>query len=582
MNTQIEEIKRKIDIVEFIGSYINLKKTGRNFKALCPFHQEKTPSFIVSPDRQIWHCFGACSEGGDIFKFLMKWENVTFFEALTSLAKKAGIKLEKIGFEDKEWDKKQKIIEINHFATQFFHYLLRRNRCGINALEYLKKRGVKSNIIDEFQLGYAPNSWRTLTSFLKKRGFSSDLILESGLAIKGVHGLYDRFRGRLIFPIKNIRDQVIGFSGRLLDENIKEAKYINSPETFIYHKRESLFGIDKAKETIRKTNKVFLVEGEFDMISCYQIGLKNVVAVKGTAVTKEQLFLIKRMAERINLFLDADQAGEEAIKKVASEIEMFDFETKVITIDFAKDPDEAIKKDINRFKQIVKKPIPIYDFILNGLLKKYSIKDPFGKKRIAEEMVNYLIEMKNPVIESYYSKKLAEVLDLEIKTIESLKRKMRFLNQKRILTPIVSKKKKEERRVILEKYLLSYLFQSKISFKIFDRLKKIIEKKYFSVPAFQKIWQIFFDFRQLKEDFILDDFVKILPSEIKPVFDELYLFSSHYLVEEKEKIEKVAYEIKKDYLKNEISQRLKNEIDDETIRQLNKELTEVEKTINLL
>src|SRR3989344_690284 len=275
MENIIESIKRKIDIIDYINSFIPLKKTGRNYKSLCPFHQERTPSFVVSPDRQIWHCFGSCQEGGDIFKFLMKWENLTFSEAIKELAEKAGVKLTKLDLADKVWKKKEKLYAINTLAAEFFEYVLEKTGFGKKAFEYLKNRSLDAKLIKKFQLGYAPMSWDSLLKYLGKKKFTGSDIFESGLLVKSPRGsMYDRFRGRLIFPIKDARSNIIGFSGRSLEDIPKEAKYINTPETLLYHKRETLYGIDLAKEAVKKEKNIILVEGEFDMITPYQMCIK--------------------------------------------------------------------------------------------------------------------------------------------------------------------------------------------------------------------------------------------------------------------------------------------------------------------
>src|SRR3990167_2175361 len=385
MESAIQEIKNKIDIVSFIGSFISIKKTGRNFKALCPFHQEKTPSFVISSDRQLWHCFGACQEGGDAIKFLMKWENITFIEALRELADKYGVPLKQVHYEDQEWKKKEKIMNINKLSTDYYEYLLQKTAYGKNAREYLKKRGLNKEVIGTFHLGYAPSSWNSLLKFLQKK-FSIMDILASGLIIKSERGtLYDRFRGRLIFPIKDTRGNVIGFSGRVLDSKAKEAKYINTPETLLYHKRETLYGIDLAKDMIKKQNNAYIVEGEFDVISPFQIGIGNAVAIKGSALTREQLMLLKRYTSKITLALDSDAAGEEAMKKGIEEAEDQEFDVEVAVFDGAKDPDEAARKDSVSFKKSLKKTIPFYDFIIQILLKKFPQDNPYNKKQIANE-----------------------------------------------------------------------------------------------------------------------------------------------------------------------------------------------------
>jgi len=411
MDNPVEEIKKRLDIIEYIGSFISLKKAGRNFKAICPFHSEKTPSFVISPERQIWHCFGACGEGGDVIKFLMKWENITFIEALRELAQKTGITLKKISFEDKVWKKRERYFNMNLFAVEFFEYLLNKTKFGEKGMAYLKNRDIKPATIKKFQLGYAPSSWDSLRLFLKKKKFEEKEVYENGLLVKSERGsYYDRFRGRLMFPIKDSRDYVIGFSGRSLDEKDKQAKYINTPETPIYHKRETLFGINLAKETIKKEKNVYIVEGEFDVISPYQNGFINFVAVKGTALTNEQLMLLKRYTDKITLALDADIAGEESTRRGIEEAEKLDLEVRIVKLPIGKDPDEAVRTDLQAFKKAISRPIPIYDFLIKVAQKKYSEDTSFDKKKIGEEVIPFIERITNPIVRSHYVKKISSIL----------------------------------------------------------------------------------------------------------------------------------------------------------------------------
>ena len=309
MESVVAEIKSKVDLIELIGTYITVKKVGRHYSALCPFHNEKSPSFVISPERQMWYCFGACHEGGDVISFVMKMENITFYEALKDLARRANIQLTDARFSNKEWEKQEVLYKINNLAAEYFHYILMKTPHGKKALEYLKTRELNDKIIETFQLGYAPDSWDSLLKFLKKKKFSEEDILRTGLIIRSERNkssYYDRFRGRLVFPIKDIRDNLIGFSGRILTEKKDEPKYINTPETEIYHKRESLYGIHITKENIKQSESVLLVEGEFDAIVPYQFGVGNVVAIKGSSVTKEHLRILKRFTTKIILSLDAD------------------------------------------------------------------------------------------------------------------------------------------------------------------------------------------------------------------------------------------------------------------------------------
>lgn len=586
MENVIDEIKKKIDIIDFINSFTPLKKTGRNFKGLCPFHQEKTPSFVVSPDRQIWHCFGACQEGGDVFKFLMKWENLTFIEALRELAQKTGVKLARISFEDKIWKKKERALAMNSVTAEFFEFILQKTKYGEKAMDYLKQRSLKMNTVKKFQLGYAPQSWDSLNNFLKKKKYSDDEIIESGLSIKGKFGKpYDRFRGRLIFPLKDARGNIIGFSGRILDEIQKEAKYINSPESFLYHKRETLFGIDLAKEAIKKENNVILVEGEFDVISPYQSGIENIVAIKGSAVTREQLTYIKRFTNKITLAFDGDRAGEEAMRKGIEEAEGLDFDVFAVNFDFAKDPDEAIRTDPIKFKKTLKNPVPFYDFIIDLSEKKYSLENPYGKKQFADDVAGYIGKIKNPVIRSHYVKRVSSLLSVSEGSIEAL---IRSINRKKIqrFVPAVEKKSAQEimREVVIQKYLLSVIFQSENPYKKSENIFKLFSGDDFSIPAYQKICRLFFEFKEKNKEFELNGFLNFLPAELSFTFDEIYLFASSEIEVKNEKIEKLVYEAKKYKLKREISHLLSSDNNDgeeakERLKTINQELTKVEKKI---
>src|SRR3989338_5418285 len=475
MESVIEEIKKKIDIVALINSFIPLKRTGRNYKSLCPFHQERTPSFVVSSDRQIWHCFGACQEGGDVIKFLMKWENITFIEALRELAEKSGVKLRKVDFEDKLWQKKERFIGINTLAAEFFEYILDKTQFGEKAREYLKHRSLDAKISKKFQLGYAPLSWDSLFNFLKKKKYDRNEIFESGLLVKGESGnYYDRFRGRLMFPIKEARCNVIGFSGRILEESAKEAKYINTPETFLYHKRETLYGINLAKESVKKENNIYLVEGEFDVILPHKLGIENIAAIKGSALTREQLMFLKRFTNKITLAFDSDTAGEEAMRKGIEEAESLDFDVFIVTFDFAKDPDEAVHKDPIKFKKVIKNSVPFYDFIIDLSQRKYSAHDAYGKKQIAEEVAVFIEKIKNPIVQSHYVKKIAAILDVSEASIEALMRSMKKKRSQRFNVPVQKKTVSEMiREVIIQKYILSIIFQSENPYQRAEDIFKV-------------------------------------------------------------------------------------------------------------
>lgn len=589
MENAVDEIKKKLDIIDFIGSFITLKKAGRNFKANCPFHSEKTPSFVISPERQIWHCFGACGEGGDIIKFLMKWENITFYEALKELAEKTGVHLQTRDFADSGWKKKERQLNMNIITAEYFSYILNKTSFGKKALDYLISRKLNEKTISAFQLGYAPASWDSLMQFLKRKQYSEEEMFENGLLVKSERGsYYDRFRGRLMFPIMDTRSQIIAYSGRSLDPKDTTAKYINTPETFIYHKRETLYGIQFAKDAIKKEKNVFIVEGEFDMISPYQHGYENFVAIKGSALTHEQLMSLKRYTNKITLTLDADAAGEEAIRRGIEEAERMDFEIHVVSLDFAKDPDEAVNNDLIAFKKAIKNPLPIYDFLIALAQKKYPEDDPFNKKKIAEEVLPFIERILNPIVQSYYIKKISSILDVSESSIESSIRRLR-IKKKQVTSGVFQKKQKEDQsqELLMERYLLSLLFQSELNDDEIKVFISTLKSEYFSIPSYGKLLTLFYDYKQ-KDDFKHDitGFTDTLPQELKAVFDELFLFASTEIVLKIGKYTELVYRIKKNYLKRMIHETLSHEgdgnQDNELLSKLNEEIKDVEKKLSAL
>ena len=585
MSNAIDDVKNKIDIVEYVGRFVSLKKAGRNFKAPCPFHNEKSPSFIVSPERQIWRCFGSCATGGDVISFLMKWENITFYEALRELAQQTGVKLDTVNFEDKEWKKKEMLLKINQASLRFFHYLLTDHRSGEEARKYLENRGMNKKLIETFQLGYAPKSWDSLFSYLQKKGFSPPDILESGLAIRSQKGKFnDRFRGRLMFPIIDARDAVIGFSGRLIGEasttEVDQAKYVNTPETPIYHKRETLFGINLAKEAIRKEAKIIIVEGEFDMISCFKNDIKNVVAIKGSSFTKDQLMLIKRYTQHIVLALDADFSGTETTKRAIEDAEKLDFRVDIVQLDEAKDPDEALQKNPLGFKKALKKPIPIYDFIINVALKKHGDDDSaYSKKEISDEVIPFLTNITNPVIRTHYVRRMAGVLEISESSVESLIKKSGLKKTQRKSSYSFKRDPNTENRYeLLQKYVLSMMFQSEAPMKLYETIANVVNRDDFSFPAYQQLIDHITTYHGAPSPFSIKTFAQNLTPPLQSVFDELFLFDASLI--DSEVVEKDSsrsiYELKRLSLKQKIKENIKKD-GGKLTQNLSKSLSEVEK-----
>lgn len=584
MHEAVAELKKRIDIIEFIGSFITLKKAGRNFKALCPFHNEKSPSFIVSPDRQLWHCFGGCHEGGDVIKFLMKWENITFYEAIKELADRYDVKLAFRDFDDKGARVRERLFALNHLASEYFAFVLHKSPYGKEARDYLLGRGLNEKIIQTFGLGYAPASWDSMSKFLTKKKYSLEEMVAAGLVVKNERGrVYDRFRGRIMFPLKDIRGMVVGFSGRLLKGEGSGAKYINTPETVLYHKREMLYGVDAAREAIKKEGNVYLVEGEFDMISPYAHGIVNTVAVKGSAVTKEQLMLLRRYTGKLTFALDADEAGIEAVVKGIELAEEMELELHVAVFDFAKDPDEAVRTDVVRFKKALDEALPVYDFLLEVYRKKFPDKDPFSHKKRADGLVPLFDRIRNPIVRTFYFRKLAAELDVDVASLELIARRLN-LKKVKYVRPVTAREDKDsDRAALIEKYALSLVLQSTDSYKAVDEFFAVSDASYFSVPAHQKIIKAYQAFRQSHPRYEINAFVATLPAELQAVADELYLFASGDISLAELSLSRLAYEVKRYGLKRLIARyNGAEEVSEETKKALQEataELNRVEKTI---
>jgi len=410
-DSSVEEIKSKLNIEEVVGQYLQLSRAGRNLKACCPFHNEKTPSFIVSPERQTWHCFG-CGEGGDIFSFVMKMEGVEFVDALKTLADKAGVQLKKMDYKDK--GEKSNILEVVEAAKKFYRECL-KIKSGVKAYEYLRGRGISDETIEVFELGYAPDSWSLLSEYLQKKGFKEKDIFAAGMTVqKDKGGFYDRFRGRIMFPIDNIAGQTAGFSSRIMpggDES--SAKYINTPETLVYNKGRILYGLDKSKIFIRQKDQCVMVEGNVDVIASFQAGVNNVVATSGTALTVDQLRIIKRYTNNIVFSFDMDSAG---VKAASRGIEMALAEgmnVSVIRVPEGKDPADCVKSDPQVWVEAATSPIKVMDFYFESTLAKYDKNDVEGKKKIAQELLNIISKISNKIEQSFYLQRLSGDIGIE-------------------------------------------------------------------------------------------------------------------------------------------------------------------------
>lgn len=461
MADQIAEVKLKTDIVSVIGERIELKKAGRNFKAVCPFHSEKTPSFMVSPELQIYKCFG-CQASGDVFAFLEAYEGMEFGEALKYLAEKAGVKLEPI--QGRDSGEKEKLFNINLFANKFYQYFLHTHPVGKVALEYLlKERGLKLATIKEFELGFSPDNPIALKKFLlEKKKFDPRDVEAAGIGYPKGGYFIDRFRGRVIFPLFDHRGNVVGFAGRILPTapNQDTAKYINTPETKLYHKGSLLYGLNLNKKNIKLKETAIVVEGELDAISSWQAGVKNVVAIKGSALTEDQVRLLSRFAKKAILCLDSDIAGDAAARRGVIIAQEQGMEVKVARLRDYKDPDDAARANPEAFKKSLIDAVGIWDFLIDSVFERFNNTSGEGKAKISREVVPILNLITDKIVQAYYIGVVAGKLGVSEEVVwAQVQKGAESKNSKEDVVVVPEVERVEGRRDLLEQRLLSLGFR---------------------------------------------------------------------------------------------------------------------------
>ena len=426
----ITDVKQRLDIVELVSEYVTLQKAGRNFKGLCPFHSEKHASFFVFPEQQSWHCFGACGTGGDIFSFVMKKEGIDFGQALRLLAQRGGITLSPLEAPSKaEDEKKERLFQINEAATEYYHHLLSSTKAGAAARSYLARRKIVPDTIKEFRLGFSPDAWETVKNYLLGKGYTEKELAEAGLVIKKEEGgSYDRFRNRLLFPICDMQGRVTGFGARVLDDSLP--KYINSPQTPVFDKSSSLYGIDKAKSVIRNKNMAIIMEGYMDVITAHQHGWQNVVGSMGTSLTGKQVEGIKRLTKNITLALDADLAGEEATLRGEAILAYSNAEANVILLPPGKDPDEVIGEEPALWQRLVEEALPIMDFAFKSVISKVDINKARDKSLAVQKLLPSIHEIKDPAQKFHYVDKLARALKIERSGLEVALQKLKTARER--------------------------------------------------------------------------------------------------------------------------------------------------------
>jgi DNA primase len=410
----VDEVKQRLDIVDVVGQYVQLQKAGRNFKALCPFHSERTPSFFVSPERQSWHCFGACGTGGDVLAFVMKRENLEFGEALRLLAERAGVTLAERRPEEEA--ERNRLREANEAAASFYHRALLSSEAGQTAKHYLEERGQDLKTIQDFQLGYSPSGWDSLCQHLRERGYRDEELVAAGLAVEGERGLRDLFHQRIMFPITDMRGRVVGFGGRSLPIEGQEEiqpKYLNTPQTAVFDKGSLLYALDKAKEEIRRQGLAVIVEGYMDAIAAHQHGFPNVVASMGTALSERQVRLLKRFSRDVVLALDADTAGQEATLRAVEYQDILGRDIRVVILPEGRDPDQVIRSDPEDWPTLLTNAQPLLDYKFEAVSAALDLSQPRQRSQAVDELLPLLAAIGDRIVQAHYLQRLARLAQVK-------------------------------------------------------------------------------------------------------------------------------------------------------------------------
>lgn len=485
----IDRVRESNDIVDLISEFIPLKKRGKNYMGLCPFHPEKKPSFSVSPDKQVYYCFG-CGQGGNVITFLMNHDKIGFTEAVRTLAKRASISLPKKPIDRKKMEAFDKLYFANQIANRFFQNCLNHKSMGKRARDYLAKRGLKSETVEFFGIGCAPPGWEGLLRFAKTKDVDLRTLNSAGLVVKSEkkEGYYDRFRDRLIFPISNLSGRIVGFGGRVLKEE-DEPKYLNSPETPVYQKGKLLYGLNFSKEIIRENNSAVVVEGYMDLISLYQAGMKNVVASSGTAFTSEQARLLSRYAEKVFLLFDADSAGRRAALRSVDFLFDSGLDVSVIDLPPGEDPDSLVRKyGVKRVLEKLKEAKSFIDFKVESIGEKFFRLSLPDQEKIISEFTQTAKNIRDPVRRSLFLTKVAQKLEVD--------EKMLLNSVKKIKAPSGAEPP-EDRTIkgqrLFEMELLRILLEDE---KFLKTASRQLDGSDFDFPEHKEIFKIFLNFQK--------------------------------------------------------------------------------------
>lgn len=549
--TPVEEIKSKLNIIDIIQEYLPLKQSGANWKGLCPFHTEKTPSFLVSQEKQFFKCFG-CNEGGDMFTFLQKIENIEFPEALKILADKAGVQLRQVNYDPQMQNLKTRLYDLHKEAIKFYQDQFFNSSLGKSAREYLiNTRGLNKDIIQEFQIGYAPESWDMISKHLHTKGFTENEIKQSGLVVeKNTTGqsnrnYYDRFRDRIMFPIADHHGNIVGFTGRAMkdDPESSGAKYINTPQTVIYNKSQVLYGLYNAKSAIRENKFLILVEGNMDVIASYKAGVKNVIAASGTSLTLDQINILKRYSKNVAMCFDADAAGVVAAERGIDMLWQNEMNIKVIILPKdIKDPDELIQKSPDAWREAIDKKINFMDYFLQVNTIGKNLNDIDVKKSVAGKIMPWITKLNNSVEQDHYLKKLAAMLDITENGLREELQKIGRNAPRRVLTPAdenVEIKKINKRQLVSQRLLALVVYDPNYTQELIDVLvPELIEK------SFQELYKTLIFYYTKNNELRVEDFYNYLKAEKN---DLVFVFDTLKMLAESEFTELSSIELNKEF-----------------------------------
>lgn len=575
----IDEIKSRNNIVDIVGRYVDIKRTGNNYKGLCPFHSEKSPSFIVSEDKQIFTCFG-CGATGDVIEFLRRIENIDFVETIERLAKECGIEL-KESFGSQNEKRKQQLYEINREAALFFYNNLNSKQNEGN--QYLRSRGLEPSIIKKFGLGYAVNSWNLLYKYLKNKNIDEKMLLDLGLIAYSKERYYDKFRNRVIFPIINTRGKVIGFGGRAIDDSTP--KYLNSPESIVFQKKNNLYGLNFSRQNIQKQDYIILVEGYMDVIALYSKGIKNVAASLGTALTTNQAQMIKRYTSNVIIAYDSDEAGLSAASRGMDILYNAGCKVKLLRLEGSKDPDEYVKANgVNRFKDCIKNAVPLVEYRIQQLKEQHDLSIMDGRVDFVKEVAKVFTKVKSHIEVDAYIQKIAAETNISERAIKMEMNGNNIVNN--INIPKHNKKQKENpsqpfsKNDLLEKTLIKILL---IRSEFVPEIKDATD--IFANPMHQRMFSLILDLYNEDQELDLKKLKDALGeeeeiNELNSIINNIQLGGKEELV-----FQDCINKIKIDRLKKRqeeilnILQILNEEEDKMRVDQLTQELVDIQKRL---